>query len=116
MENMIIKTNLPVGEQLKIFRKLKNIKQTEIARLIGSDSPHISRLENNKLIPSINTIIKYANVLGYKNINIIISEDGIDMMEELKDSEQLKKLYKDRNIELSLHKPKPKNKNKNKNR
>ncbi len=53
-----------LGEYLKKYRLSKNLKQTEMAELLGMRQCNYSRLENNKLKPGINRINKIAEVLG----------------------------------------------------
>lgn len=51
---------------LRNERKRKNITQAELAELIGSAAPNISRMESLNYVPSLATIIKVGQVLGYE--------------------------------------------------
>ncbi len=53
-----------LGEYLKKYRLSKNLKQEQMAELLGMRQCNYSRLENNKLRPGINRINKIAEVLG----------------------------------------------------
>ena len=51
-------------EYLKKYRLSKNLKQAEMAKLVGMHQCDYSLLENNKLKLGINRINRIANVLG----------------------------------------------------
>lgn len=58
-----------IGETVFRHRAQKVVTQEELARLIGTRQSAISRIENNKLIPSIKALSKIANALG---LNLVI--------------------------------------------
>jgi len=51
---------MTLGEKLKELRTEKNWKQETIAKKIGADNRQISLYENDKIIPAIETIVKFA--------------------------------------------------------
>ena len=52
-----------LGEYLKKYRLSKNLRQTDMAKLLGMMQCNYSRLENNKLKPGIIMIERIAKVL-----------------------------------------------------
>ena len=60
--------SLTVGESLRILMKREKIKQIELAEKLRIDKRNISqtlkKLDENK--GNINTLIEYANVMGYE--------------------------------------------------
>lgn len=62
------------GEKLKELRIEKNWKQETIAKEIGTDNRAISLYENNKISPSIETVIKIAQVFNV-SIDYLLIED-----------------------------------------
>jgi transcriptional regulator with XRE-family HTH domain len=62
------------GEKLKELRSEKNWKQETIAKEIGADNRQISLYENNKITPSIETIIKFAQAYNV-SIDYLLIED-----------------------------------------
>lgn len=51
-------------DQLVEMRKEKGITQHDIAESTGMMAPNIARIEGCKSIPTLNVLIKYADVLG----------------------------------------------------
>lgn len=60
--------NLTAGESLRILMKREGIKQVELAEKLGIDKRNVSQtlktLDENK--GNINTLIEYAEAMGYK--------------------------------------------------
>jgi len=56
--------HVEVGARLKTLRKRRGISQTELARLVGVTSSTISQVENNLIYPSLQALIKMAEVLS----------------------------------------------------
>lgn len=54
--------------QLQTIRECKEMSQADLAKLIGTKQEVISRMENGKNIPSLETVCHIANNLGYKLI------------------------------------------------
>lgn len=52
-----------VGEQIVIFRKSKNLSQTELAQLIGKDRQYLYKIEKGKVTPNIVTLSIIAKAL-----------------------------------------------------
>lgn len=56
-----------VGEQIVVFRKLRNLTQTELAEMVGKDRQYLYKIEKGKVTPSIVTLSIIAMAL---NINL----------------------------------------------
>lgn len=54
--------------QLKTIRECKDISQAELSKLCNTKQEVISRMENGKHSPSLSTVCKIANNLGYELI------------------------------------------------
>ena len=50
-------------ERIKELRKEHRLSQAKLGELVGSDSQRISRYENGKLTPSVDTLVRLADVL-----------------------------------------------------
>ena len=57
-------------ETLKIIRKGKQIKQTDLARTIGISQTYLSQIENSKRNPSFELIVDWCEALDYKLVAI----------------------------------------------
>lgn len=57
-------------ETLKIIRKGKRIKQTDLARTIGISQTYLSQIENSKRNPSFELIVDWCAALDYKLVAI----------------------------------------------
>lgn len=44
--------NLPVGTKIKVIRRLRKMKQGELAKLIGIDRTQLSYIETGKVLPT----------------------------------------------------------------
>ena len=49
-------------DRIKVLRKEKKWAQSELAKKIGADGRQISRYENGKITPSVETVIKIAQI------------------------------------------------------
>ena len=52
-----------VGNRLKQFRELRGLSQCKIEELTGLLRSYISRVENGHIVPSVNTLQKFARAL-----------------------------------------------------
>lgn len=81
MENEIVdpKENvtgsLEVGDRIKILRINQKRTLQEVADNCGLSKSMISKIENNKTIPSVATLVKIAQTLG-TNISNLLEHDG----------------------------------------
>jgi transcriptional regulator with XRE-family HTH domain len=54
-----------IGERLKQIREELEIKQTEMAESTAMPQSAVSALESGRRLPQINTLINYADSLGF---------------------------------------------------
>jgi len=65
-----------VGEQIVIFRKLRNLTQTELAEIVGKDRQYLYKIEKGKVTPNIATLSIISVALKitlsdlFKNVNL----------------------------------------------
>lgn len=52
-----------LAEKIRIHRQRANLSTTELAREIGADASHVSRIENGAANPSLETLVRIARVL-----------------------------------------------------
>ncbi len=64
----------PVGTQLRNIRKKNGMTLVSLAKIMGTDAPHLSRIERNNpsYQPTLPTIMSYLKVFGYKEVCIKI--------------------------------------------
>lgn len=68
---LILKTSLHFGEQLRTIRKKKKLSQVTVAVRMGCHSSNICHFEKGDETfgyGSISTVFKYAKALGYKSV------------------------------------------------
>lgn len=53
---------MPIGEQIKNLRKERGWSQADLAVKINGDAGQISRYENGKITPSVDAIVKFAEL------------------------------------------------------
>lgn len=54
-----------VLEELVRIRKMRALRQKDVAQLMGIGQPALSELESGKTEPKISSVQRYANALGY---------------------------------------------------
>ena len=62
----MLKLRTMFGEILRGARREKRIKQYELAERLGLTITHLSLLENDKTTPTMKTLKKWCDSLGYK--------------------------------------------------
>ncbi|MEJ6981217.1 XRE family transcriptional regulator [Pedobacter sp. P351] len=67
--------SLEVGDRIKILRISQKRTLQEVADSCGLSKSMISKIENNKTIPSVATLVKIAKTLG-TNISNLFEHDG----------------------------------------
>jgi len=67
---------MALGEKIKLLRKEKDWSQGELAEKIGSDARQISRYENDKITPSVEAIVKIAQVFDV-SIDYLLVQDAV---------------------------------------
>ena len=78
-------------ERLREQRKEKNWSQQELADKIGGDARQISRYENQKIIPSVEAVVKLAYALNI-SIDYLLIEDAPKRTLNNQDKEVIEKL------------------------
>lgn len=57
---------MSLGEQLRFYRKGKNMKQTELKDLAEIDQPYLCRIESGAVVPSVEVYNKIGKALGLR--------------------------------------------------
>ncbi len=52
-----------VGEQIIIFRKMRNLTQTQLATLVNKDRQYLYKIEKGRVTPNITTLAIIAKAL-----------------------------------------------------
>lgn len=73
--NNIIVNTLEVGDKIKILRINQKRTLQEVANNCGLSKSMISKIENNKTVPSVATLVKIAQTLG-TNISNLFEQEG----------------------------------------
>jgi len=63
---------LKIGTKIKEIRLQKNIKQIDLARMAEISNSYLSDIEKGRTEPSLKTLIKIAQALNIKDINIFL--------------------------------------------
>ena len=67
--------NLDIGDRIKMLRITQNRTMQEIAEASDLSKSMISKIENNKAVPSVAALIKIAKALG-TSISSLLEQDG----------------------------------------
>jgi transcriptional regulator with XRE-family HTH domain len=70
-----IKDSLGVGDKMRLLRLKQNRTLQEIADACGLSKSMISKIENNRTIPSVATLVKIAQTLG-TNISGLLEQES----------------------------------------
>ena len=63
-----------IGARIKELRKIKGLKQSELAELVGIDSKHMSKLECGRCFPSFDLLSKIAQILDKSIADFFVTE------------------------------------------
>ena len=66
-----------IGLSIKKARKLRNINQEKLAKKIGITTESLSRIETEKINPSIETLTKISKTLGISEVNARVKMNRI---------------------------------------
>ncbi len=59
-----VMVGMSIGNQIRHIRKVRGLKQEELAKLVGTAQSGIARVENDSYVPSLSFLIRVAEVLG----------------------------------------------------
>jgi len=65
---------MPLGEQIKNLRKEHGGSQADLASRIGGDAGQISRYENGKITPSVDVIVRLAELFDVTTDYLLIDD------------------------------------------
>lgn len=75
--------NLNVGAKIRYARRLKGIKQKDLARKLNVSANYICMLEKGKTKPSLETIINIASIVGVSVASLIENNPVLDILKKL---------------------------------
>ncbi len=94
-----IKENASIGEQIKYYRRLANVKQEELSIKLGYSRDALHHIENREMkLIDINLITAIIEELDIKD-KLIINDDYIEFLLN-KPCDQIKKLREQKNMSL----------------
>lgn len=67
------------GDKIKTFRTNKGLSQKEVAVSIGIDQAQYSRIESDKVEPTLSSLRKIAKALGVKVVEFFNEEKPVDV-------------------------------------
>lgn len=76
-------TTLNVGTKIRYARRLKGIKQKDLARQLNMSTNYICMLEKGKTKPSLETIINIASILDVSVASLIENNPVLDILQKL---------------------------------
>lgn len=65
---------MPIGEQIKTLRKERGWSQADLATKIAGDPGQISRYENGKITPSVEAIVKLAELFDVSIDHLLLDD------------------------------------------
>ncbi len=66
--------NETIGSKVQIARKMRNYSQEKLGDKAGVTQQHLSRIENDKVRPTIDTLLKLAKALNVSITTLTYSE------------------------------------------
>lgn len=60
----MLSINRSIGKRIAFYRKVKGLKQCELAEMIGMQKESLNRIEVGKSITTLPTLVRIASVLG----------------------------------------------------
>lgn len=94
MENKNDKTLIVMAETIKRLRKKHGMTQRDLAREVGSDASHISRIESGTHGITLEMLDKLGNALGVYSYELLehVPVDGMAIEDKVKKLESLPEL------------------------
>lgn len=83
---------MDIGKNIREIREKKNLSQKEVALSIEVAPTQYSRIENNKAVPGLNTLIKVAKALNVTLDAIVFGESSPSEEVKIKDKSLLEKV------------------------
>lgn len=71
---------MSLGDNIRRFRRLQNLSQSQLADLININAGYISRIENGKQIPSISSLNKIVKILNCSYDDILFEDTNPDIL------------------------------------
>jgi len=71
---------MALHDNIKRLRKQKGWSQTELAEQIGSHLSHINRIETGKYKPSVDVLVKLADVFDV-SLDALVRDSDVDLKE-----------------------------------
>ena len=69
---------MTIGEHIMLLRKQKGLSQADLGKKIGTSGDIIGRYERNIMVPSIDVIIKIADVLEV-SIDYLVGKTNLEL-------------------------------------
>jgi len=63
---------MPLGERIKELRKEAGWSQGELAEKVGTDARQVSRYENGRITPSLDVLVRIAEVLNVSIDHLVV--------------------------------------------
>ena len=82
----------PIGENIKRLREQKNLSQKELAGMIEVNPAQYGRVENNKVEPTLRTLLKIANALEVTLDDLVNPKDNPFQDVQVKDKSLMSKV------------------------
>lgn len=67
---------MPLGERIKELRKEAGWSQGELAERVGTDARQVSRYENGRITPSLDVLVRIAEVLNISIDYLVVEGIG----------------------------------------
>ena len=65
-EKKLLDLEYELIEKISLIRKEKGLSQRDLCEMINMKQPYLVKIENKKISPSINTLIRILSALDYK--------------------------------------------------
>src|SRR6185437_10342630 len=75
---------MDIGHRLRVIRDEKNLSQNDVGKRTGLQRCYISRVENGRLVPTVDTLTKMSHALNVPLYEVMY--DGDEPPTSLKDS------------------------------
>lgn len=83
-----------IGERIRYARKMRNLTITELKKITALSTGNLSEIENCKILPSSNALIKLSEALGV-SIDWILTGKDFD-----NSNDSIKEILSDKDLEL----------------
>jgi len=83
MDQKMYGAKTEIGQNIRFARRLKGLKQKELAQKLNMSTNFICSVENGKAMPSLLTVAKIVEILSVSVSSLLVNDPVLDVLKDL---------------------------------